>query len=68
MVVYKDPSCGCCHEWANAMKNAGFSVVSKVAGRVALELEVENATPIVGQNFFRNVKGLSLVNTVNIPP
>ncbi len=29
MVVYKDPSCGCCHEWANAMKNAGFSVVSK---------------------------------------
>lgn len=29
MVVYKDPSCGCCHEWANAMKNTGFSVVSK---------------------------------------
>ncbi|MCD2185467.1 DUF411 domain-containing protein [Rhizobium sp. GN54] len=28
MVVYKDPNCGCCHEWTSAMKNAGFSVVS----------------------------------------
>ncbi|MUO45404.1 DUF411 domain-containing protein [Agrobacterium vitis] len=26
MVVYKDPNCGCCHAWAGAMKNAGFSV------------------------------------------
>ncbi|MCF1464083.1 DUF411 domain-containing protein [Agrobacterium vitis] len=26
MVVYKDPHCGCCHVWADAMKNAGFSV------------------------------------------
>jgi hypothetical protein len=26
MVVYKDPNCGCCHAWADAMKNAGFSV------------------------------------------
>lgn len=29
MVVYKDPSCGCCHEWAKAMQNAGFAVVSE---------------------------------------
>ncbi|MGQ3215165.1 MAG: DUF411 domain-containing protein [Shinella sp.] len=26
MVVYKDPNCGCCHAWADAMENAGFSV------------------------------------------
>lgn len=26
MVVYKDPTCGCCHAWADAMKKAGFSV------------------------------------------
>ena len=26
MVVYKDPNCGCCHAWADAMKKAGFSV------------------------------------------
>lgn len=26
MVVYKDPNCGCCHAWADAMKRAGFAV------------------------------------------
>ncbi|CAN7330569.1 DUF411 domain-containing protein [Rhizobium sp. LjRoot98] len=26
MIVYKDPNCGCCHAWAEAMKKAGFSV------------------------------------------
>lgn len=26
MVVYKDPNCGCCHAWADAMKKAGFLV------------------------------------------
>lgn len=26
MVVYKDPNCGCCHAWADAMKKAGFAV------------------------------------------
>lgn len=26
MVVYKDPNCGCCHAWADAMAKAGFSV------------------------------------------
>lgn len=26
MVVYKDPNCGCCKLWADAMVSAGFSV------------------------------------------
>jgi hypothetical protein len=26
MVVFKDPNCGCCHAWADAMAKAGFSV------------------------------------------
>ena len=26
MVVYKDPNCGCCHAWADALAEAGFSV------------------------------------------
>lgn len=26
MTIYKDPNCGCCHAWAEAMKNAGFDV------------------------------------------
>ena len=29
MVVYKDPDCGCCHAWADAMAKAGFSVRSE---------------------------------------
>lgn len=26
ILVYKDPNCGCCQGWADAMKAAGFSV------------------------------------------
>ncbi|WP_028732235.1 DUF411 domain-containing protein [Rhizobium leguminosarum] len=26
MTVYKDPNCGCCHEWSKAMSAAGFSL------------------------------------------
>lgn len=26
MVVYKDPNCGCCRAWADAMTKAGFAV------------------------------------------
>ncbi|MBY3377532.1 DUF411 domain-containing protein [Rhizobium laguerreae] len=26
VTVYKDPNCGCCHAWADALTKAGFSV------------------------------------------
>jgi hypothetical protein len=26
MIVHKDPNCGCCHLWAEAMQKAGFEV------------------------------------------
>jgi hypothetical protein len=26
MVVYKDPNCGCCHNWVEIMRKAGFEV------------------------------------------
>ena len=26
MLVYKDPNCGCCHNWVEIMRNAGFEV------------------------------------------
>lgn len=26
VTVYKDPNCGCCHAWADALEKAGFSV------------------------------------------
>ena len=29
MTIYKDPNCGCCHAWAEAMKDAGYAVTVK---------------------------------------
>ena len=36
MVVYKDPNCGCCHAWADAMKKAGFSVKTEDVSDIAV--------------------------------
>lgn len=35
MTVYKDPNCGCCGAWAEAMKNAGFAVEVRAADDLA---------------------------------
>lgn len=29
MTVYRDPSCGCCHAWMEAMTGAGFAIDSQ---------------------------------------
>jgi hypothetical protein len=29
MVVYRDPTCGCCHKWVEHMRSAGFDVSVK---------------------------------------
>lgn len=29
MVVYRDPTCGCCHKWVEHMRSNGFSVAVK---------------------------------------
>jgi len=29
MMVYKDPSCGCCHNWVEIMRTSGFDVSVK---------------------------------------
>ena len=56
MVVYKDPSCGCCHDWVEIMRKAGFEVSTrdtakmqavKARYRVAAEL-VSCHTALVG--------------------
>ncbi|KNY31750.1 DUF411 domain-containing protein [Agrobacterium genomosp. 3 str. CIP 111-78] len=39
MLVYKDPNCGCCHAWADAMKNAGFSVKTENVSDTAVVKE-----------------------------
>lgn len=56
MVVYKDPNCGCCHAWAEAMKGAGFAVgikdvddLSAVKQRYAIPDEMQGChTAVVG--------------------
>lgn len=35
MTVHKDPNCGCCHLWSEAMQNAGFDVRSNDVGDLA---------------------------------
>ncbi|MCV3765125.1 DUF411 domain-containing protein [Rhizobium sp. TRM95796] len=35
MTVHKDPNCGCCHLWAEAMQNAGFDVQLNDLGDLA---------------------------------
>lgn len=32
MTVYKDPNCGCCHAWAQAMEDADFAVTIRDMG------------------------------------
>ena len=29
MMVYKDPNCGCCHNWVEIMRRAGFEVSAR---------------------------------------
>lgn len=49
MVVYKDPNCGCCEEWADAMKAAGFSVtIEDVADLDAIKQRFAIAAPLQG--------------------
>lgn len=35
MMVHKDPNCGCCHLWAEAMQNAGIDVQLNDLGDLA---------------------------------
>jgi hypothetical protein len=32
MLVYKDPNCGCCHNWVEIMRTAGFEVSVRDTG------------------------------------
>lgn len=48
MTVHKDPNCGCCHLWAEAMRKAGFDVrlddvdeLSPIKARLGVPDELE---------------------------
>lgn len=59
MTIYKDPNCGCCHVWAEAMRNAGFAVTVKntddlepVKARLLVPEEVRGCHTAVIRDYF----------------
>ncbi|MDF9821405.1 MULTISPECIES: DUF411 domain-containing protein [Rhizobium] len=59
MTVYKDPNCGCCHEWAKAMAEAGYSVdlrntddLAAVKARLRVPAEMEGCHSAVVEEYY----------------
>ncbi|MBA5803056.1 DUF411 domain-containing protein [Rhizobium changzhiense] len=59
MTVYKDPNCGCCHEWAKAMAEAGYSVdlhntddLAAVKARLRVPSEMEGCHTAVVEEYY----------------
>lgn len=52
MTIYKDPQCGCCEQWAEAMEAAGFKVdirdeadMTPIKTRFGVPADLEGAIP-----------------------
>ncbi len=45
MIVYKSPTCNCCTDWEQHMRNAGFEVESIVQQNVT-QIKVDNGIPL----------------------
>ncbi|ANL89097.1 DUF411 domain-containing protein [Rhizobium phaseoli] len=59
MTVYKDPTCGCCHEWSRAMSAAGFSVdardtddLAAVKARLDVPADLEGCHTAVVEEYY----------------
>ena len=59
MIVHKDPNCGCCHLWAEAMKKAGFEVrlddvddLAPIKARFGVPAEVEGCHTAEVDDYF----------------
>ena len=59
MTVYKDPNCGCCKAWAEAMAGANFDVrvepvddISAVKRRYEVPAEVEGCHTAIVEGYF----------------
>ena len=59
MTVYKDPACGCCHEWSKAMAAAGFSVdardtddLAAVKARLGVPVDLEGCHTAVVKGYY----------------
>ncbi|RUM26950.1 DUF411 domain-containing protein [Rhizobium vallis] len=59
MTVYKDPNCGCCHEWSKAIAAAGFSVdardtddLAAVKARLGVPADLEGCHTAVVEEYY----------------
>ncbi|ANK89306.1 MULTISPECIES: DUF411 domain-containing protein [Rhizobium] len=59
MTVYKDPNCGCCHEWSKAMAAAGFSAdtrdtddLAAVKARLGVPADLEGCHTAVVEKYY----------------
>ncbi len=59
MIVHKDPNCGCCHLWAEAMKSAGFDVrpddaadLAPIKARLGVPADLEGCHTAVVDGYF----------------
>ncbi|SCW80169.1 Uncharacterized conserved protein [Rhizobium mongolense subsp. loessense] len=59
MTVYKDPNCGCCHEWSKAMAAAGFSIdvrdtddLAAVKARLGVPTAVEGCHTAIVEEYY----------------
>ncbi|MFF0949626.1 DUF411 domain-containing protein [Rhizobium leguminosarum] len=59
MTVYKDPNCGCCHEWSQAMAAAGFSLdardtddLATVKARLGVPADMQGCHTAVVEEYY----------------
>ena len=59
MTVYKDPNCGCCHEWSKAMADAGYFVdlrdtddLAAVKARLGVPVDMEGCHTAVVEEYY----------------
>ena len=69
MIIYKDPNCGCCHAWAEAMKKTGFSVRAEdvddlniIKERFAVPIEMQGCHTAIVAGYY--VEGHVPLNAV----
>jgi hypothetical protein len=76
MTVYKDPSCGCCNLWSQAIKAAGFSVrlvdtadVAAVKQRLGVPKAVQGChTATIGAYYIEGHVPLAAVEELLMDP
>ena len=76
MTIYKDPNCGCCHLWSEAMRNAGYTTVihdtadlNEIKQRLGVPKAVQGChTAVIGKYFIEGHVPLAAVAELLMDP